>query len=146
MPAPAKVRQMARECIAVRVRLLNRLITGVCDDGLRPFGVRVAQVNILVAVAHDGPLPPGEVAKRLVMDKSTLSRDADRLIANGWLTAEPTDDGRSHTLGITPEGLDLLERIHPVWVAGQKKLAAILGADTVGAISGTVNDLWAKMK
>ena len=65
MSTPAIVRQMARECVAVRVRLLNRLITKVCDEGLRPFGVRVAQVNILVAVAHDGPLTPNEVAKRL---------------------------------------------------------------------------------
>jgi DNA-binding MarR family transcriptional regulator len=145
MTAPTHVRQMARECIAVRVRLLNRLITKVCDDGLRPFGVRVAQVNILVAVAHDGPITPNEVAKRLVLDKSTLSRDADKLIASGWLATDPSDDGRSHTLRITPAGLELLDRIHPVWVAGQKKLAAILGAGTVGAIGGTVNDLWAKM-
>jgi DNA-binding MarR family transcriptional regulator len=145
MPVPVKVRQMARECIAVRVRLLNRLITGVCDTGLRPFGVRVAQVNILVVVAHDGPITPNEVARRLVMDKSTLSRDAEKLIANGWLNRTDGDDGRSHTLRITTEGLDLLDRIHPVWAAGQKKMAAILGVDTVGAVASTVNGLWAEM-
>jgi DNA-binding MarR family transcriptional regulator len=137
---------MARECVAVRVRLLNRLVTKVCDAGLRPFGVRVAQVNILVAVANDGPLPPNEVARRLVLDKSTLSRDAEKLIARGWLNAEDGEDGRSHTLSVTADGLALLERIHPVWAAAQKRIGGLLGADGVAAISGTVDGVWARMR
>lgn len=136
---------MAGECIAVRVRLLNRLITKLCDDGLRPFGVRVAQVNILVAVANAGPITPNELARRLVLDKSTLSRDADKLIASGWLRTADEEDGRSHTLAVTPAGLELLDRIYPAWEAAQKEIAAVLGADGVGAIAGTVDGLWAKM-
>ena len=33
---------IARECIAVRVRMLNRIITGIYDDALRPLGLRLA--------------------------------------------------------------------------------------------------------
>lgn len=145
MAAPANVRQMARECVAVRVRLLNRLVTGVCDAGLRPFGVRVAQVNILCAVAAGGPVAPTELARRLVLDKSTLSRDADKLIASGWLAATAGDDGRSHTLSVTADGLKLLERIHPAWAAAQKEIAGMIGGDGVAAVSDTVDRLWAKM-
>ena len=77
MRAADPIREIAEGCIAVRVRLLNRLVSGVCDAGLRGHGVSVAQVNILVAVGQAGPLTPTRLAARLVMDRSTLSRDVN---------------------------------------------------------------------
>ena len=52
-PSPPEfIGRVARECIAVRVRLINRVITALYDEALRPHGLRVSQANILVAVAH----------------------------------------------------------------------------------------------
>ena len=42
---------MAKECIATRVRLLNRVVTKAYDDCLRPLGLRTAQQTILVAIS-----------------------------------------------------------------------------------------------
>ena len=42
---------IARTCIAVRLRLLNRVVTNLYDDALRPLGLKVSQVNILVVMA-----------------------------------------------------------------------------------------------
>ena len=47
---PELLDRVAGECIAVRVRLINRVITALYDAALRPHGVRVSQGNILVAV------------------------------------------------------------------------------------------------
>jgi DNA-binding MarR family transcriptional regulator len=135
---------MARECIAVRTRLLNRLVTGVCDAGLRPHGVRVAQVNILCAIANSGPLTPTDLAAALVLDKSTLSRDMTKLLEKGWVETQPGEDARSHLLVATPEGIAFLEQIHPIWADAQKRLAKRLGAVLVAAMSETVNDIWAE--
>ena len=41
---------IAGQCLAVRVRLLNRTITAIYDDALRPLGLTVGQLNILVVV------------------------------------------------------------------------------------------------
>lgn len=146
MTAPTHVRQMARECIAVRTRLINRLVTGVCDTGLRPFGVRVAQVNILCAIANGGPITPTDLAAVLVLDKSTLSRDMDRLVEKGWVETRPGDDARSHLLAVTPAGIEFLERIYPAWQAAQRQLSERLGTALVVAMSEMVNDLWAEMR
>jgi len=54
--------RMARECIAVRVRLINRVISALYDEALRPFGLRISQANILAAVAYMGEARPGEVS------------------------------------------------------------------------------------
>ena len=77
---------IASECLAVRVRLLSRTITGIYDEALRPLGLTVGQMNILVVVAKRGPVSPGEVARRLNMEKSTVSRNIDRMAKRGWLT------------------------------------------------------------
>lgn len=145
MAVPAKVRQMARECVAVRVRLLNRLVTGVCDDGLRPFGVRVAQVNVLCAVANSGPVTPTDLAAALVMDKSTLSRDVDKLIENGWVETTTGEDARSHTLSATAAGVQFLESVYPVWLKAQKRLAERLGPVFLASLTQTVDDIWAEL-
>ena len=141
-PSP-RVRRMARECLAMRVRLLNRLITGLCDDGLRPYGVRVGQVNILVALANGGPLTPTAVGRILVMDKSTVSRDVDHLRRNGWVEPEPGADGRSHTLRVTAAGLALIESIYPAWLAGQAEMANLLGPTGTTAVVEAVERVWA---
>ena len=146
MAVPAKVRQMARECVAVRVRLLNRLVTGVCDDGLRPHGVRVAQVNVLCAVANAGPITPTDLAAALVMDKSTLSRDVEKLIEKGWVETATGDDARSHTLAATAVGVAFLEEIHPIWLKAQKRLAERLGPVFLASLTQTVDDIWAEME
>ena len=144
MSVPAKVRQMARECVAVRVRLLNRLVTGVCDAGLRPFGVKVATVNVLCAIATSGPITPTALAAALVLDKSTLSRDMAKLLERDWVQTQPGEDARSHLLAATPAGVAFLEQIHPIWMAAQKRLIKRLGPVLVAAMSETVNDIWAE--
>jgi len=56
---------IARTCIAVRLRLLNRVVTNLYDDALRPLGLKVSQLNILVATAKLGLAQPAQVCHLL---------------------------------------------------------------------------------
>src|SRR5215831_15962852 len=89
-------KMVARECIAMRIRLLNRVVTKVYDDCLRPHGLRAAQMNILVAVSLMKSASPSEIERRLYLEKSTVSRNVDRMRQRGWLKFAPAKDGRSH--------------------------------------------------
>ena len=42
---------IAQDCIADRMRLLNRVVTKIYDDALRSLGIRTGQLNILVVTA-----------------------------------------------------------------------------------------------
>ena len=53
--------RIAVDCLAVRVRLLNRTITSIYDDALRPLGLTAGQLNVLVVIAKRGPISPGEI-------------------------------------------------------------------------------------
>ena len=48
------IETISKTCIAVRLRLLNRVITNFYDDALRPLGLKVSQLNLLVVAAKRG--------------------------------------------------------------------------------------------
>jgi DNA-binding MarR family transcriptional regulator len=133
---------IAGECIAARMRILNRVVTGIYDDALRPHGVRVSQMNILVVVAARGPIRQADVARQLQLEKSTLSRDLDRMLARGWVRAN-TGSGRSPKLEATDAGRQLLRTILPKWRAAQVEATRLLSPAVVAGVAGAVDGLWA---
>ena len=136
---------IAEECLAGRVRLLNRTITGIYNDALLPLGMTVGQLNILVAVAKLGPISPGDLARRLNMEKSTLSRNVARMQAHGWIVVSPGEPGRKQALGVTPRGQKLLEKARPRWSEAQERAKAILGQQGAKSILRIANAVWARL-
>jgi len=126
---------IARKCIAMRIRLLNRVVTKVYDDYLRPYGLRTAQMNILVAVSFMKSATPSEIERRLYLEKSTVSRNVDRMRQRGWLEFVPGKDGRSHQLQLTPQGGKLLSKTITPWKQAQQKAEALLGKEGVTSLS-----------
>jgi DNA-binding MarR family transcriptional regulator len=118
---------VARECVAVRLRMLNRIVTNIYDDALRPLDLKVSQMNMLVAAAKMGVVRPAEVCQRLHLDVSTLSRNVERMKARGWLEVVPDEDGRSQPFSLTPKGRKLLEKAIPAWEEAQKHVTKVLG-------------------
>ncbi len=125
---------IAAECLAVRVRALNRAVTALYDDALRPHGLRVGQLNLLVAVARMGTARPGDLCRMLRMDKSTLSRDVEVMRRNGWLEVERPAGGRARPLRLSPEGQALLERVVPAWRQAQEQARTLIGDDGAEAV------------
>ncbi len=122
---------IAGECIAVRMRMLNRVVTKVYDDALRPLGLKVSQMNILVAAAKMGLARPAEVCERLLLDVSTLSRNVERMKARGWLEVIPDADGRAQPFRLTAQGRKLLVKAAPAWKTAQNQANEILGEGIV---------------
>ena len=123
--------KIASQCVAVRLRMLNRVITKIYDDALRPLDLKVSQMNILVAAAKMGTARPIEVCEHLHLDVSTLSRNVERMKARGWLEVVPDEDGRSQPFRLTPRGRKLLEKAIPAWSEAQQKVKKVLGEEFV---------------
>src|SRR2546423_7716434 len=122
---------ISRTCIAVRLRLLNRVVTNLCDDALRPLGLKVSQLNILIVTARLGLARPGQVCEILQLDTSTLSRNVKPLQAHGWLEVVPGEDARTQPFRLTAQGRRLLERAVPAWEQAQQQAGELLGEDGV---------------
>src|SRR5256885_2853371 len=134
----AMIDKIAGECVAVRLRMLNRVITNIYDNALRPLGLKVSQMNILVAAAKMGTLRPLEVCEYLHLDVSTLSRNVERMKARGWLDVVPDEDGRSQPFQLTSQGKKLLEKAVPAWNEAQQLVTRVLGDVFVDQLSQTM--------
>ncbi len=132
---------IAGECIAVRMRMLNRVVTNIYDDALRPLGVKVSQMNILVAAGKMGTARPAEVCERLHLDVSTLSRNVERMKARGWLEVIPDEDGRAQPFCLTNDGRKLVEQAAPAWRKAQKQAKSLLGDGVVDLLGQAVGRL-----
>ncbi len=124
----------ARECIAARLRLINRVVTSIYDDALRPYGFKVSQMNILAVVALLGGAQSADVCKVLNLEKSTLSRNMNRMKAKGWLEATTKGDKRFHRLRVTQKGRKILEEAFPGWQKAQQKVISLIGKEGVASI------------
>jgi DNA-binding MarR family transcriptional regulator len=135
--------EIARDCVAVRLRLLNRVITNLYDDALRPLGLKVSQMNILVVAARLGVAEPSRVCRLLQMDLSTLSRNLERLRAHGWIEAVPDRDARVHPFRVTDAGRELIQQAYPVWKEAQGRATDLLGEEGVNLLARVARRLTA---
>ena len=126
--SPAEI--ITRDCLAARVRLLNRQVMRIYDDALRPLGIKVTQLNVLAALGRLGACSPTTMTKLLDMEKSTLSRNLERLRSRGLIKVQPGARGRAQQVVVTDQGRELLEQALPRWEAAQERVAKRLGAST----------------
>jgi DNA-binding MarR family transcriptional regulator len=132
---------IARTCIAVRLRLLNRVVTNLYDDALRPMGLKVSQMNILVLTAKLGIARPAQVCDLLQLDTSTLSRNVERMRAQGWLEVVPDEDARSQPFRLSSQGKRLIEKAIPAWEEAQRRAKELLGDDGIALLDNAAKKL-----
>lgn len=130
----ARAQTLARHCIAYRIRALGRVVTNLYDSVLKPFGITVNQTTILAMLVMLGEAGPGTLGKKLVMEKSTVSRNLDRMRKNGWIDVVARADGSGQVITVTPAGLGLLAGLYPEWEKAQATAARRLGDEGVAAV------------
>jgi DNA-binding MarR family transcriptional regulator len=137
-------REIGRNCLAVRVRLLNRAVSRLYDAALRPHGLTIAQLNLLTSIANEQPVPAGRVAELLSMEISTLSRNARLLHGEGLIQIEPADRGNGRVLTLTDAGAGKLVEVRPAWLAAQRQAYDLLGAGATRSIKRRVETIFAE--
>ena len=126
--------EVVRDCIATRLRMADRVITKVYDDALRPLGLKVTQMSMLVVAEDRGLIRQSEVGAELRLDDSTLSRNLERMRVNGWLEEVAGDDARVHSYRLTEAGRVLLDKAIPAWRGAQAEARRLLGDAGVQAL------------
>ena len=137
----SRIQAISRECVAVRLRLLNRVVTNVYDEALRPLGIKVSQLNILVAIGAMGTARSADVGEVLCLEPSTLSRNLERMRTQGWIEEVDSEDARSKPLRLTATGRKVLAQAHTRWEDAQRDVRKLLGADLTAAIGRAASSL-----
>ena len=128
------IETVGRECLAGRVRKLSRVITGIYDRAMRPHGIKVNQASILIMLALVEKATAGDICRYFQMEKSTVSRNVERMRNQGWIEISDGEGGLSQLLTVTPKGKRLLTDIYEKWQKAQREVSEFLGEEGVRAI------------
>ncbi len=113
---------------AEQTLLASRALLGVVARSIEPAleEVSLPQFRVLVLLTAHGPLRSGAVADRMGIHPSTFSRNADRLVAAGWVRRVEDPESRLSVLvEPTPRARELVAR---VTAARRERIVEILSA------------------
>jgi len=145
-PNPLAI-DIAMNCLAVRARMVSRALSTVLERELKPWApLKTSQLNILAAIGMLGEPEPKDLVWALQLEKSTLSRNLNRMIARGWIERVNTKRGRQSKVRLTDEGTELMAEIKPAWDKAQEKAREMLGDDQADALTAMGNGLVGVMR
>ena len=132
-PDTAKYLVPAQGCICFNLRKSARAMTQRYEEALRPTGLRATQFSLLVATKLLGVATISRLAKTLVMDRTTLTRNLKPLENQGFIRTTPgKEDRREREVILTVAGQDTLDRALPLWKSVQREVIKELGQIRVG--------------
>ncbi|CAN7671856.1 MarR family winged helix-turn-helix transcriptional regulator [Variovorax paradoxus] len=152
LPAPQAQAQAADAasperpaCTYTTAHQLARLVRQHYDAELGAIGLRATQYRLLVEILAHGPVRPCDLAERMSLSPSTLTRNLKPLIAAGWVDLGPGLDGRTRSVCITAAGRGKCAEGRPRWSLAQAKVHRLIGSRQVGALHALVGQCLTSM-
>lgn len=116
---------VARSCYALEARKTANLVARIYNAALADQGLEVAQFSTLCAIAMGRAESITMLARALGVDRSTLVRNLERLVRQGFVAGVP--EGRRVRHVLTARGAAALERAFGRWQVAQDRLASAAG-------------------
>jgi DNA-binding MarR family transcriptional regulator len=91
---------------------LSRSVLARFDERLSALGVTVAQFKVMLVIHTSGGTTPNNLSEYIDVDKGSITRIIDRLVAKGQVTRRASrGDRRFVTLKLAKDGADLIETL-----------------------------------
>ncbi len=132
--ATAVAEHAASPCTCAMLRRTARRVTRLYDRALRPAGLRLTQFSVLANLARTGGLSITELAERLEMERTTLTRNLRPLVHAGWVIVATGKDRRQRSVGLTQAGREVYDKARPLWQACERHLRDTVGQDDALAL------------
>ncbi|QPI53525.1 winged helix-turn-helix transcriptional regulator [Massilia antarctica] len=107
-------------------------------------GLKTTQYSVLANVARKA-LPVAELAERLGMERTTLTRNLKPLMEAGWVVQRPGADSRQRIVTITEAGQQKLAESYPVWCGAQRAFEQLVGPGAVHALHTQLDSTLAQL-
>ncbi len=120
-------RQVPTTCMGLHIRRASRILTQVYDAALRPTGLELNQLTLLVAIHLFEAVSITQLAQTLFADQTTVTRNVKLMEKRGLVTVNPGEDRRIKLVSLTTEGQTVLEQALPLWEQVQAELMQQFG-------------------
>lgn len=117
-----------RHCVANNLHKTARALSRIYAEEMRPAGLARSQFAVLGTLDRSGPLILSELADRLYMDRTTLSRNLGPLQKAGLVCLErlPTD-GRAKVASLSDAGRKRFRLALRYWRKAQRRVLDLVG-------------------
>lgn len=122
-----KCLEMVATCASFNFRKASRSVTQLYDQILAPIGLRSTQLVLLLAAEVLGPCGLARLARELVMDRSTITRNLQPLVTQGLLEISGKSGRGGKAVEITAAGKRAIANSVPYWEEAQSHLIRNLG-------------------
>jgi DNA-binding MarR family transcriptional regulator len=132
-------------CSSFKLRQLTRRVSQHFDHIVGSAGLKTTQYSLLSHIAKLGPVRPGELAAAMEMDASTLTRNLQPLLKQGWVEVGPGDDGRSRLVWVTEAGRVKRAEAQRDWKRAQLAFNEQMGEARVVRLHALIDECLALM-
>jgi DNA-binding MarR family transcriptional regulator len=125
-----RIASLATTCACLNLRRAARAVTNYYDALIREqTGLRITQITMLVVAYLAGPQTINDMAERIDLDRTTLTRNLKPLEHEGLLTVVPGADQRTRVVTLTASGEQKLLQVLPLWEQAQAHMVEGLGQE-----------------
>lgn len=139
-PAPPPIDAVSRGCTNFKLRQITRTVSRHYDAAVAGSGLKTTQYSLLSHIASLGPVRPSDLAARMNLDVSTLSRNLQPLVAQGFVELGPGSDGRTRLVALTEAGRSKRTETQRLWKQAQLSLNATLGEARVARLHALIDE------
>jgi len=129
-------------CNCGALRQAARRVTKLYDDALVPVGLGVNQYSTLARLNRVGPSGIQDLARLLVMDRSTLGHLLRPLEKRSLVKLEVSEqDRRSRIVALTQAGKAAVARARPRWAAAQRQFESTFGKEAALELRAVLKEI-----
>jgi len=119
------------QCVGNRMRILSRLVDAQFRVFLKEYDITENQLTILFFLKAVNNIEQGEIGKKLILERSTVSRNIKLLEKNGLV--KKSGDYRP-IISTTPSGEALVKELQPKWENIMDNIFGQLGQNGITAL------------
>lgn len=127
-------------CTNLKLRQLTRRVTRRYDAEVAASGLKTTQYSLLSHVIALGPVRPSDLAARMRLEPSTLTRNLQPLIAAGLVEQRAGVDARSRLVAATDAGRRKRSEAQRGWKLAQGALNDTLGAERIARLHTLIDE------
>ena len=120
----------AGTCTCGELRKAARAITLLYDDAFKSTGLLSTQFNVLQAIYNIDSIRISDLANKLGMDRTTLTRNLSVLERQGFIKISQGKDQRTRIVTATQKGRSAVSKTILLWNEVQRKVKQEMGENS----------------
>ncbi len=124
------------------MRRASRAAGKLYADILDHAGLDSSQFSVLNTIARFGPISISEIANRLGLDRTTMSRNLIPLEKKGLIEMSDASKGRARYIELSAAGHEVIAEAIPRWQKAQAEFRNLLGDEDMETLIALMNRVY----